>query len=191
MKTNSFKTPKGTELALLDIHGKAYLQVAQRLVWFREDHPNWQIATEAVEINTEKRYAIFRATIKDENDRTIATATKVETAAGFGDYVEKSETGSIGRALALCGYGTQFAPEFDEGDRLADSPTTTTKRFTADPAKKKMVQDAFAKRIADARASGDEAAVKQALSEYQEKMTGLGYKMVKDNEGKPQFVLAN
>ncbi len=37
-------------------------------------------------------------------------------------HLEKSETGAIGRALALCGFGTQFTPELDEGERLADSP---------------------------------------------------------------------
>ncbi len=33
-------------------------------------------------------------------------------------------TGSVGRALALCGFGTQFSPELDEvsGGRFADSP---------------------------------------------------------------------
>jgi hypothetical protein len=36
--------------------------------------------------------------------------------------MEKAETGAIGRALALIGYGTQFAPEMDEEDRIVDSP---------------------------------------------------------------------
>ena len=29
---------------------------------------------------------------------------------------------AIGRALAMCGYGTLQAPEFDEQERLADTP---------------------------------------------------------------------
>lgn len=29
---------------------------------------------------------------------------------------------AVGRALAMLGYGTQFAPELDEGDRIVDSP---------------------------------------------------------------------
>jgi hypothetical protein len=33
----------------------------------------------------------------------IATARKKETEAGFTDYIEKAETGAIGRALAMCG----------------------------------------------------------------------------------------
>lgn len=36
----------GTELPLMDIKGKPYLQVAHRLVWFRKDHPTWTITTE-------------------------------------------------------------------------------------------------------------------------------------------------
>jgi len=102
--------------------GKEYLPVAKRLVWMREEHPDWAVITEAVEINLVEKYAVFRATIMDENGKTIGTGTKYENASGFCDYIEKAETGSIGRALAVCGYGTQFAPELEEGDRLADSP---------------------------------------------------------------------
>ena len=37
--------------------------------------------------------------------------------------MEKAETGSIGRALAYCGYGTQFcADELDEAERIVDAP---------------------------------------------------------------------
>lgn len=118
MKT--FKTPKGTELPLLDLRGKDYLQVAHRIVWFREERPLWRIQTDIHFTN--ENQSIVRATILDENGNIMAQGTKSETAKGFADHLEKSETGSIGRALALCGFGTQFAPEFDEGERLADSP---------------------------------------------------------------------
>lgn len=124
-------TAKGTKLPLMDIKGKPYLQVAYRLVWFREDHPDWSIQTTFIEINTEKQYCIAKATISEPtilNDggeikqRVIATAHKVETKIGFSDYLEKAETGAIGRALAMCGYGTQFEPGLDEKDRIVDSP---------------------------------------------------------------------
>jgi hypothetical protein len=52
----------------------------------------------------------------------IQKSVKKETEIGFPDYMEKAETGAIGRALAMCGYGTLQAPEFDEQDRLADAP---------------------------------------------------------------------
>ena len=107
---------------LTKIQGRDYLEVKWRLVWFRQDHPDWTIETHVHDIHAEKMYAIFRATIKDEIGRVIATATKVETKIGFSDYVEKAETGAVGRALALCGYGTQFAPEFREEHRIVDAP---------------------------------------------------------------------
>lgn len=105
---------------LIDIKGKKYLQVAHRLVWFREEHPDWCIETELVERGD--GWALFKAYIKDNEGKVLATGTKVETKQGFPDFLEKAETGAIGRALAIAGYGTQFAPEFDEQDRLADSP---------------------------------------------------------------------
>lgn len=116
------KTPKGTELPLLSLKGKDYLQVAHRLVWFREERPSWAIETEFAVLSPE--YSIAKATIKTDDGKIIATAHKREDAKHFPDFMEKSETGAIGRALALIGYGTQFAPELDEGDRIVDAPLT-------------------------------------------------------------------
>jgi hypothetical protein len=59
--------------------------------------------------------------------RVIATARKKETEVGFPDYIEKAETGAVGRALAMCRYGTLQAPEFDEGERLSDAPVEKAK----------------------------------------------------------------
>lgn len=103
-------------------NGKEYLPVASRLVWFRQEHPDWGIETKPVELDVEKGYAIYEAYVYDSEGKLMAKGTKMETARGFADYVEKSETGSIGRALAVCGFGTQFAPELDEGERIVDSP---------------------------------------------------------------------
>lgn len=123
---STFTTPKGTVLPFLDLRGKPYLQVAHRLVWFREEHPDWAIETEITRL--ENNAALSRATIKDATGRIVATGHKYEDTKGFGDFIEKAETGSIGRALALCGYGTQFAPEFDEEDRIVDSPIARAKK---------------------------------------------------------------
>lgn len=119
-------TPKGTELPLLDFRGKPYLQVAHRLVWFREEKQTWGIITKPLSID--ETQATFMAQITDDTGRIIATGTKQETKTGFADFIEKAETGSIGRALALCGYGTQFAPELDEESRIVDSPMEPAKK---------------------------------------------------------------
>ncbi len=105
---------------LMKLKGKDYLEVKWRLVWFREERPSWGIETEPLVLEDKK--AVFRANIKDETGRILATGTKMETPSGFADFVEKAETGSIGRALAALGFGTQFAPELEEGERIVDAP---------------------------------------------------------------------
>jgi len=97
-----------------------YLPVAARIAWFRKEHTYWGIVTEVEQLAD--KAVVMKATIKDSFGTVIATARKKETEAGFPDYIEKAETGAIGRALAMCGYGTLQAPEFDEQDRLADAP---------------------------------------------------------------------
>jgi hypothetical protein len=97
-----------------------YLPVAARIAWFRRDHPDWSIITEAEQLAN--KGVVMKATIRNADKRIIATARKKETEIGFPDYIEKAETGAVGRALAMCGYGTLQAPEFDEGERIADSP---------------------------------------------------------------------
>jgi len=122
-----FKTNKGTELPILDLRGKDYLEVKYRIVWFREEHPLWSIETEFVSLDAQA--ACARAIIKDETGRIITTSHKAEDKKGFPDFMEKAETGAIGRALALIGYGTQFcADELDEGDRIVDAPAIPTKK---------------------------------------------------------------
>jgi hypothetical protein len=113
---------------MMQLKGKDYLPVAGRLVWFRGQapqgpRPEWGIETAFEILDLDAGVAMARATIRDEHGRIRATATKLETRKGFPDFTEKAETGSIGRALALLGYGTQFAPELDEGEeRIVDSP---------------------------------------------------------------------
>lgn len=119
MKT--FTTPKGSVLPLLDMRGKPYLQVAHRLIWFREEHPDWSIQTELIE--STPAYCVAKAIISHPSGIVMSTCHKHEDKSGFPDFREKAETGAIGRALALVGFGTQFcADEMDEGKRIVDSP---------------------------------------------------------------------
>lgn len=127
---SSFRTSKGTELPLMNLRGKPYLQVAHRLVWLTEEHSNYDISTTFLELNEEFAIAQSNVVIFDESGRVLkrATATKKETKKDFPDFIEKAETGSLGRALAMLGLGTQFCEQdLDEGDRLADSPTVPKK----------------------------------------------------------------
>ena len=107
---------------LMQLKGKDYLQVMWRLVWFREEKPNWCIDTQL--ISHEGECAVFCAKIFDESGVQKASGYGSESRKDCGDYLEKAETKAIGRALAMLGYGTQFAPELDEGERIVDSPVS-------------------------------------------------------------------
>src|SRR5215471_7765229 len=125
---------------------KDYLPVQWRLVWFREQCPHGTIDTEELEVdldremeeevntwNSETRrsekvvkrakgYARYKAVVTDGKGGR-ATGTKSEKAVSFPDFIEKAETGAIGRALAALGYGTQFTgDELNEEHRIVDSP---------------------------------------------------------------------
>ncbi|MGZ3617998.1 MAG: hypothetical protein ACXWOL_14805 [Ktedonobacteraceae bacterium] len=123
-----------------------YLDVKWRLVWFREQCPLGTIDTEELEYDTEREvqaevwqwnndtrrsekvikhargYARYRAVVTDGKGAR-ATGTKDENAANFAEYGPKAETGAVGRALAMLGYGTQFTgDELDEQHRIVDAP---------------------------------------------------------------------
>lgn len=123
-----------------------YLPVQWRLVWFRDLCPEGTIETEMVHLDLDREteeegyawnndtrrsekvvkrahgFVVFRAAVKDGKGGS-ATATKSEKAASFPDYIEKAETGAVGRALAMLGYGTQFTgDELNEEHRIVDAP---------------------------------------------------------------------
>lgn len=113
-----------------------YLEVKWRLVWLREDHPNWGIETELLEYGA---VAIVKATVKDETGRVIATGHGTAKTGGNAKWAgrepEKAETAAIGRALAHAGIGTQFIDDETEGegDHIADSPVERKQKGNAQP----------------------------------------------------------
>lgn len=109
-----------------------YLIVPNRLFWFIRDQralimtghatTSYAIQTEMVEHDTEKQWAHFKTYVRDVlgNEATMYGSESVKD---FSDYIEKASTKSLGRALLLLGYGTQFASsDLEEDARPVDSP---------------------------------------------------------------------
>lgn len=90
----------------VDIKGKSYMEVNQRIKAFRMVYPQGTIETEM--ISNENGVCIFRAYIYD-GDRLLATGTAYEkensTFINKTSYIENCETSATGRALGMAGFG--------------------------------------------------------------------------------------
>lgn len=108
-----------------------YLPVKERLVWFVTEQrqliaaglatTTYIIRPRLVEHDAQAGQAVFECYIRDVLGNE-ATDYGSESRADWRDYLEKASTKATGRALAALGYGTSFAPELDEGERIADAP---------------------------------------------------------------------
>ena len=124
------------DVHMLKLQGKDYLPVAPRVVLFRAEHPDHSILTETRTV-AEDVYVF--AAITNEKGFTLATAHKrvrKDARGPAGQWpLETAETGAIGRALALCGYGT-LSGDLDEGDELADAPVEPVGKVGPKPTSK-------------------------------------------------------
>lgn len=91
----------------IKIKGKDYVMVNERLMAFREEHPNYSLVSELVYFNEES--CIVKASIIDDNGVVRATGhaqeDKSSSMINKTSYIENCETSAWGRALGNFGYG--------------------------------------------------------------------------------------
>src|SRR5579859_1473218 len=54
--------------------GLLYLKAPYRVLWMREEHPDWSVVTSIEYADWEKGFAVVRAVIMDGDGRILATA---------------------------------------------------------------------------------------------------------------------
>ena len=95
------------KLETINIKGKEYVPVNERLKYFRKKYPLFSLNTEVIE-KTENSILI-KATISDESERIVSSGIAEEfknsTFINKTSYVENCETSACGRALANFGIG--------------------------------------------------------------------------------------
>ena len=95
------------QLETVNIKGKDYVQVNDRVKAFRSVCPGGVIETEMVYY--EGGRVMFKATVKDQDDRILATGYAEEkegsTMINKTSFIENCETSAVGRALGFAGIG--------------------------------------------------------------------------------------
>ena len=95
------------QLETVPVKGKDYVQVNERVKAFRSVCPGGVIETEMVYYTGGR--VMFKATVKDQDDRILATGYAEEkegsTMINKTSFIENCETSAVGRALGFAGIG--------------------------------------------------------------------------------------
>lgn len=97
--------------------GSEYLDARWRLVWFLESHSEYTITSNLVHLSA--RLAVVKVTITLPGGRT-AEGLGMASAHDVYRHVETAQTHALARALAMLGFGTESALDF-ETDAPADA----------------------------------------------------------------------
>lgn len=115
--------PENITRYLTSLRGVPYLEVKWRTAWMESTWQNYQIVTDPIEITDQR--AVMQVTVRliDGENNIVRSADGIgsETPRDFPDYIEKAQTKALGRALAVLGFGTQFAVELG-GEAAANRP---------------------------------------------------------------------
>ena len=91
----------------INIHGKQYVEVNERIKYFRENYKDWSLTSNIIEL-TENR-CVIQASVLNQDNRIIASGTAYEMLGSSfinkTSFIENCETSAWGRALANLGIG--------------------------------------------------------------------------------------
>ena len=113
----------------VDIKGKEYVEVNERVKYFVREYVGWSIETEL--LSNVDEICVFKATIKDETGRVMATGHAYEKESSSfinkTSYIENCETSAVGRALGFLGIGidTSIASGDEAANAVKNQPSSS------------------------------------------------------------------
>lgn len=129
------------KLKTVNIKGKEYVEVNERIRAFRTKFPGWSLETKIIELDDTK--VVMQAIVRDESSRTIATGTAFEkqdsSFINKTSYIENCETSAWGRALGNLGIGvdTSIATAEEVNNAISNQ---NTKKASKPSSKKSSVK---------------------------------------------------
>jgi len=128
-----------TKLKTVNIKGKEYVEVNERIKHFRSNYKDWALSTTILELDNNR--CVFQATVFNENDRIISTGTAYEVEGSSfinkTSFIENCETSAIGRALGNLGIG------IDTSVASYEEVANAIKQQSAPKTKEALTEDKF------------------------------------------------
>jgi hypothetical protein len=150
-----------TKLKTVNIKGKEYVEVNERLKFFRTNYKDWCLTSDVVELTDDR--CVIKATIFDDNGNIRATGHAYEKEGSSfinkTSFVENCETSAWGRALANLGIG------LDTSVASYEEVANAVKQQATPPSKPKLDEDKF-NNMLKAIEAGKGDAVKAKMPNY-------------------------
>jgi len=133
------------KMKVIDIKGKGYIEVNERIKYFRENYPNHSLTSEWLRLDD--NMVICKAFVKDETGRILADGTAYEmkgsTFINKTSYIENCETSAWGRALGNFGIGidTAIASADEVLNAIKNQNTQSQQPQKITPEQYKKIQD--------------------------------------------------
>ena len=132
-------------LKTIKIKGKDYVEVNERLRYFRENFNGYSLSTDL--IHYDDGACVVKATITYEDGFVIATGiaheTKDSSYINKTSFVENCETSAWGRALANFGIGIKTSVASAEEVNMAIAKSNSISPIPVKPVKKKATSKVF------------------------------------------------
>lgn len=172
------------KLKTVNIKGKEYVQVNERVRAFREVFPKYRLISEIISVGEDGNgggIVTMKASVLDENGNVLATGHAQEKEASSNvnrtSYIENCETSAFGRALGNLGIGidTSFATA-DEVESAIEQQEEIRReekeRREADAAKADEINKGF-------DAGRTELATAEQVKAIREACAAIGYEEIK------------